>query len=106
LAMYKNIMTPTGKCEFWIVGAFWLDNFSKNGYVTIYGFENREHCDFEGSVFKHKISYSINNQDGDFDKYFNKNLLEKNGVSPYRQFYKYIKDKDENFNDAEDWIYK
>ena len=98
-------MTPRGKCEFWIIGAYWVDNFAKTAYVTMYGFESKEHCDTEGSVFKHKVSYSINNQNGDFVKYLEPKRLDKNKINPSVQFYKFIKETDENFSDGEDWIY-
>ena len=105
MALYKNLMTPRGRCEFWIIGAYWIDNFAKTAFVTIYGFENKEHCDAEGSVFKEKLSYSINNINGDFEKYLNPKQLQKKNINPSTQFYKYIKDNDENFIGSEDWIY-
>lgn len=106
MAIYKNLTTPRGRCEFWIIGAYWVDNFSKTAFVTIYGFENKEHCDTEGSVFKHKISYSINNSKGEFDEYLDPVRLYNENINPSVQFYKYIKDKDENFKGSEDWIYR
>ena len=103
MALAKTIMTPRGTASFWILGTMWIDNFNKTAYISLYGYESREHCDMVGAVYKAKKEINIYPED--FNSFFNPSLLAQSGISGYGEGYNVVKSKLMEFADAQDLIF-
>jgi len=104
MALGQSIMTPKGTVSFWIIGTTWRDNFNKTAFVSLYGFESREHCDLIGSVYKEKIEYNI--YPADFDKYLSVEILKNSGKCDIEQLYDFIKENDTRFFASDNLIFE
>lgn len=102
MALIKPIMTPKGIASFWILGTVWRDNFNKTAYITLYGYESLEHCDYQGAEYKDKRTYNI--KPVDYDRFFNLKDLKTENKCDLDQYYKFIKGYDSDFAFAEDYI--
>lgn len=103
-------MTPKGQASYWIAGIVQVDNYSKTAYTRLYGFASKEHCDMDGSVPLIHLDYNIPPEI--YRYYFDREIMEQQGVTPQTQAYQIFKDfeiRDAqgnvlNFGDAEDEI--
>lgn len=102
MALIKEIMTPKGKASYWILGAIWRDNFNKTAYITLYGFEDKAHCDYPGAEYKDKRTYNIGPLD--YDRFFSLEEIKSQGKCDLDQYYKYIKGSQPEFAFSEDYI--
>lgn len=103
MAIGKSIMTPKGMASFWIIGTTWRDNFNKTAFVSLYGYESREHCDYPGAMYKERYDYCIGPLE--FDKYFPMKKIKARGRCDLDQFYNYIKENDMRFFASDNLMY-
>ena len=102
MALGKSIVTPSGAVEFWVINYAVRDTFAKTAYAQLRGYENREKCDSGSPPLEH---YEYNIPKTVFDEFFGTDALKETGVCDLGQFYRFIKQYDTRFADAEDLIY-
>jgi hypothetical protein len=102
MALGKSIMTSRGTASYWILGVTWRDNFNKTAFISLYGYESKEHCDLPMAIYKEMRTYNVNPED--FNNYFSLSNLKIDGKCDLDQYYKFIKATDSDFAFSEDLI--
>lgn len=103
--MALGISLPTNKgidASFWIISKVDVDRYSKTAYILMYGYMNKDHCD-SGGEYLTRLSCGVDTMK--FDDYFNLNLLDEEGKNQFTEAYRFVKENDSRFTQAEDLIY-